>query len=186
MEENDNIINDIDELEQINEDIDDDLNVNAYLAKFNNIANELGVSTKQMEENVKNKVSTLKKSNSLNVQNAVVTLETLQSDFQILRQNLMENIKSSQLVLTQFSTEIVAEGADVKPTLLSAYSELVESCNSSIKLMSMLYKDIADTYLKIKKLEETNEERDNPEKSKTINNLIITNTEELLNKIRGD
>ena len=84
--------------------------------------------------------------------------------------------------MNQFSNEITMDGVDVKPQLLSSYAELNESCNSGIKLLAEIYKNIADTHLKIKKLQET----ENPEKSgsgQVTNNLVITDTNSLLKKI---
>ena len=72
------------------------------------------------------------------------------------------------------------DGVDVKPQLLSSYAELNESCNSGIKLLAEIYKNIADTHLKIKKLQET-ENNQSPEK--VTNNLVIADTNSILKKI---
>lgn len=156
--------------------------VDTYLTKFEGLASAFEVTTKEMEENVKTKVQEIKDKNFLVPSSDLINIETLANDFQIMRQSLISNIQSTQALLNQFSNEITMDGVDVKPQLLSSYAELNESCNSGIKLLVEIYKNIADTHLKIKKLQET----ENPEKSgsgQVTNNLVITDTNSLLKKI---
>lgn len=155
-------------------------NVDQYLAKFNNLAQSFNLTTKEMEDNIKVKVKEIENANVLIPQEDLINVSNLTSDFQIMRQTLLTNIQSAQTLLSQFSQAIIMEGVDIKPQLLSAYSELNESCNSGIKLLSDIYKGIADTHLKIKKLQEIVSD---PEEKNISNNLIITDTNELLKKI---
>lgn len=156
------------------------------LKKFESLANAFEVSTKEMEDVIKEKVHEVKAEvsesfNTEHINSLVNSVQNLSTDFSTLRNTLLSNIKSSQCILSSFENEIVASGSDCNPKLLSAYSELLESCNSSIKLLSSLYKDISETHLKIKKLL-LNENQDNPENAQT-NTAIIINTSDFLKKI---
>lgn len=156
------------------------------LKKFESLANAFEVSTKEMEDVIKEKVHEVKAEvsesfNTEHIHSLVNSVQNLSTDFSTLRNTLLSNIKSSQCILSSFENEIVASGSDCNPKLLSAYSELLESCNSSIKLLSSLYKDISETHLKIKKLL-LNENQENPENAQT-NTAIIINTSDFLKKI---
>lgn len=156
------------------------------LKKFESLANAFEVSTLEMEEVIQNKVHEVKaqineKFEDDHINSLVQSVSNLSTDFSTLRNTLLSNIKSSQCILSSFENEIVASGSDCNPKLLSAYSELLESCNSSIKLLSSLYKDISETHLKIKKLL-LNENQENTENAQT-NTAIIINTSDFLKKI---
>ena len=156
------------------------------LKKFESLANAFEVSTKEMEDVIKEKVHEVKAEvsesfNTEHINSLVNSVQNLSTDFSTLRNTLLSNIKSSQCILSSFENEIVASGSDCNPKLLSAYSELLESCNSSVKLLSSLYKDISETHLKIKKLL-LNENQENPENAQT-NTAIIINTSDFLKKI---
>lgn len=156
------------------------------LKKFESLANAFEVSTKEMEDVIKEKVHEVKAEvsesfNTEHINSLVNSVQNLSTDFSTLRNTLLSNIKSSQCILSSFENEIVASGSDCNPKLLSAYSELLESCNSSIKLLSSLYKDISETHLKIKKLL-LNENQENLENTQT-NTAIIINTSDFLKKI---
>lgn len=156
-------------------------NYSKVLSKFEGLANAFEVSTKEMEEDISKKVQEIKDSNKIEILSTQkIDIFQLSNDFSVMRRTLLENIETSKTILSSFSNEIVADGVNINPKLLSAYSELLNSCNDSIKLLGLIYKDISDTHLKIKKLEENNEEN-SPEK--VTNNLVLTNSDELLKQI---
>ena len=119
------------------------------------------------------------------IQDMSSNVSNLSNDFSIMRETLLSNIKSSKIILSSFGDEIVANGSDTNPKLLSAYSELLESCNNSIKLLGGIYKDISETHLKIKKLLATEQSSidDTQPRSETKNTIIFANTSELLKEI---
>lgn len=163
------------------------------LKKYEGLAASFEVTTAEMEEDLKQKVQEIKSANivSKSVENAEIVrdmtsnVSNLSNDFSIMRETLLENIKSSQVILSSFSNEIVANGSDTNPKLLSAYSELLESCNNSIKLLGGIYKDISETHLKIKKLlaTEGNASEGNESQGHTNNTIIFANTADLLKEI---
>lgn len=167
------------------------------LKKYEGLAQAFEVTTQEMEQDLEKKVNEIKaevifETNHIprnnedrdgilsEMSNHVINLS---SDFAIMRKTLLDNINSSRIILSSFSNEIVANGTDTNPKLLSAYSELLESCNTSIKLLGGIYKDISETHLKIKKLLASEQETENTETSTTNNTIIIANTAELLKKI---
>ena len=87
------------EVEVIEED--EEFNASSYLAKFESLANSFEVTTKEMEDSVKKKVKEVKEKaeDSLSAQEAIMTLNTLSEDFQVMRQTLLENMRSASLVL---------------------------------------------------------------------------------------
>lgn len=163
------------------------------LKKYEGLANSFAVTTASMENELKNKVTEIKQacdvsSSSDNfeiIQDMSSNVSNLSNDFSIMRETLLSNIKSSKIILSSFGDEIVANGSDTNPKLLSAYSELLESCNNSIKLLGGIYKDISETHLKIKKLlatEQSSIDETQP-RSETKNTIIFANTSELLKEI---
>ena len=163
------------------------------LARYEGLANSFAVTTASMENELKNKVTEIKQAcdvskSSYNfeiIQDMSSNVSNLSNDFSIMRETLLSNIKSSKIILSSFGDEIVANGSDTNPKLLSAYSELLESCNNSIKLLGGIYKDISETHLKIKKLLATEQSSidDTQPRSETKNTIIFANTSELLKEI---
>ena len=163
------------------------------LKKYEGLAASFEVTTAEMEEDLKQKVQEIKSASivSKSVENAEIVrdmtsnVSNLSNDFSIMRETLLENIKSIQVILSSFSNEIVANGSDTNPKLLSAYSELLESCNNSIKLLGGIYKDISETHLKIKKLlaTEGNASEGTESQGNTNNTIIFANTADLLKEI---
>lgn len=169
------------------------MDMTKVLKKYEGLAASFEVTTAEMEEDLKQKVQEIKSASivSKSVENAEIVrdmtsnVSNLSNDFSIMRETLLENIKSSQVILSSFSNEIVANGSDTNPKLLSAYSELLESCNNSIKLLGGIYKDISETHLKIKKLlaTEGNASDGTESQGNTNNTIIFANTADLLKEI---
>lgn len=169
------------------------MDMTKVLKKYEGLAASFEVTTAEMEEDLKQKVQEIKSASivSKSVENAEIVrdmtsnVSNLSNDFSIMRETLLENIKSSQVILSSFSNEIVANGSDTNPKLLSAYSELLESCNNSIKLLGGIYKDISETHLKIKKLlaTEGNASEGTESQGNTSNTIIFANTADLLKEI---
>lgn len=169
------------------------MDMTKVLKKYEGLAASFEVTTAEMEEDLKQKVQEIKSASivSKSVENAEIVrdmtsnVSNLSNDFSIMRETLLENIKSSQVILSSFSNEIVANGSDTNPKLLSAYSELLESCNNSIKLLGGIYKDISETHLKIKKLlaTEGNASDGSESQGNTNNTIIFANTADLLKEI---
>ena len=169
------------------------MDMTKVLKKYEGLAASFEVTTAEMEEDLKQKVQEIKSASivSKSVENAEIVrdmtsnVSNISNDFSIMRETLLENIKSSQVILSSFSNEIVANGSDTNPKLLSAYSELLESCNNSIKLLGGIYKDISETHLKIKKLlaTEGNASEGTESQGNTNNTIIFANTADLLKEI---
>lgn len=168
-------------------------NMSNVLKKYEGLANSFAVTTASMENELKNKVTEIKQACDVSkssdnfeiIQDMSSNVSNLSNDFSIMRETLLSNIKSSKIILSSFGDEIVANGSDTNPKLLSAYSELLESCNNSIKLLGGIYKDISETHLKIKKLLATEQSSidDTQPRSETKNTIIFANTSELLKEI---
>ena len=168
-------------------------NISNVLKKYEGLANSFAVTTASMENELKNKVTEIKQACDVSkssdnfeiIQDMSSNVSNLSNDFSIMRETLLSNIKSSKIILSSFGDEIVANGSDTNPKLLSAYSELLESCNNSIKLLGGIYKDISETHLKIKKLLATEQSSidDTQPRSETKNTIIFANTSELLKEI---
>lgn len=167
-------------------------NMDRVLKKYEGLAQSFEVTTAEMAKDLEKKVIDIKNAslqtemtqNAEIVRDMASNVNNLSNDFSVMRETLLENIKSSRVILSSFSDEIVANGSDTNPKLLSAYSELLESCNNSIKLLGGIYKDISETHLKIKKLLVTeNSENSQETHEKTNNTIIFANTSDLLREI---
>lgn len=158
------------------------------LKKFDKLANAFEVSTKDMKENIQNHLDEI--NNNYSFDNEIIndmceSVSNLSNDFNVMRNTLLENIKSSQTILSSFGDEIKINGAnDTDPRILSAYSELLDSCNNSIKLLGSIYKDISDTHLKIKRLMNENSNNENDTQKGNSNTFIFANTADILKEFK--
>jgi methyl-accepting chemotaxis protein len=116
------------------------------------------------------------------------TLKTLKDDFDFSRKTLKETVKTAQRVLDSVAGEI-DNGLDIKASMITSYAELVGIVNSSLKLLSDIYRNMTDVQLKIKKQEREERESSSQEGvtgvSVTHNNLIVTDVKSILEEMKN-
>lgn len=72
--------------------------------------------------------------------NEVFSLDTLKSDFVIIRQNILKLISTSQRVLDSCA---ILDPSDIKPATLASIAELQNSLGNNISLLVKVYAEVA-------------------------------------------
>lgn len=116
--------------------------------------------------------------------NEVFSIDTLKSDFIMIRQNVMKLIATGQRVCDSAS---IVDVSDMKPSTLQAIAMLHQTLGSNIKLMVDIYKQIADIEKTRDKVRPKDEQPSSVTNSGTIvnNNIVFQgDTSELLDIIK--
>lgn len=71
---------------------------------------------------------------------SILSMDTLKSDFMMVRNNIMALVTSGQQILSQAS---VLDVADLKPSHLEALANLQRTLGDNLQLMINIYKDLA-------------------------------------------
>lgn len=160
-------------LEKVEENItkmDDELkNISLDIKDFDNKPEISVVETEEIKNNPE-------------ISSELIKINNLMKDYDRVRDIILENIEQSREVAKLVQTNIYngEETADY----IASYTNLISTINTSLKILTSSYKDIADTLLKIKKLESNviNEVTNN-----TQINIISTNDViEQLKKLKGN
>jgi len=75
------------------------------------------------------------------VSTEVFSIDTLKSDFTIIRQSILKLITTGQRIL---DSAAVLDPSDIKPATLTALSELQRSLGGNLQLLVSVYKEIAN------------------------------------------
>lgn len=107
----------------------------------------------------------------------VIKLEQVVNDYQQMRNVVLVNVGQSTKLASQIMSELEVE-TDEK--LVSAYTNLIDTTNKSLKILTDSYKTISDILLNISKLESTS-----PETNETTTDVEITSTSDILKRLRN-
>jgi hypothetical protein len=119
-----------------------------------------------------------------NVTKEIVAMNTLQQDFQLIRETLLETIQNGRQILNALTDGLLMSGEDISPDMLESYSILISSVNTSTKLLSSSYKDVFDTQIKIMKLVGDTKKEESSSNNTTTNNILITTTGDFIKKFK--
>lgn len=107
----------------------------------------------------------------------VIKLEQVVNDYQQMRNVVLVNVGQSTKLASQIMSELEVE-TDEK--LVSAYTNLIDTTNKSLKILTDSYKTISDILLNISKLESST-----PETNETTTDVEITSTSDILKRLRN-
>lgn len=121
------------------------------------------------------------------VSNEVFSIDTLKSDFVIIRQNILKLISTGQRVLDSVS---ILDPSDMKAANLTAISELQKTLGANLQLLVSVYKEIAN----IEKTRAATQHKNMDQVptmvnqgSVTTNNIVFSgDTNQLLSLINGE
>lgn len=175
--------------------------------KYMNLMEAFDLKAGNMEENMKfqkneillelNKAKDIKDSlisseisDLKNIEESIIDSDELIADFSLIRKNLRTNIKSTSLLLEKFGCDLGSSNLeDLNADMVSAYSELIKSSNTSMKLLIDSYSIVSKTQIEIKRLVRTNKELDdNNSDEPNINSTNIINfigtSSEMMKRVR--
>lgn len=128
---------------------------------------------KDISENVETKIS-------LDNIEGIIDLKVLVQDYQNLRQIVLSNSANSKKLLESLLIEIFANDS-VDPEMIASYSQLLNTVNSSMKLLTSSYKEISNILMNIQKLNATQK----PKEIK-VENVNILSSKEIVERLLKD
>lgn len=128
---------------------------------------------KDISENVETKIS-------LDNIEGIIDLKVLVQDYQNLRQIVLSNSANSKKLLESLLIEIFANDS-VDPEMIASYSQLLNTVNSSMKLLTSSYKEISNILMNIQKLNATKR----PKEIK-VENVNILSSKEIVERLLKD
>lgn len=128
---------------------------------------------KDISENVETKIS-------LDNIEGIIDLKVLVQDYQNLRQIVLSNSANSKKLLESLLIEIFANDS-VDPEMIASYSQLLNTVNSSMKLLTSSYKEISNILMNIQKLNATQK----PKEIK-VENVNIISSKEIVERLLKD
>lgn len=128
---------------------------------------------KDISENVETKIS-------LDNIEGIIDLKVLVQDYQNLRQIVLSNSANSKKLLESLLIEIFANDS-VDPEMIASYSQLLNTVNSSMKLLTSSYKEISNILMNIQKLNATQR----PKEIK-VENVNILSSKEIVERLLKD
>lgn len=128
---------------------------------------------KDISENVETKIS-------LDNIEGIIDLKVLVQDYQNLRQIVLSNSANSKKLLESLLIEIFANDS-VDPEMIASYSQLLNTVNSSMKLLTSSYKEISNILMNIHKLNAIQK----PKEIK-VENVNILSSKEIIERLLKD
>ena len=128
---------------------------------------------KDISENVETKIS-------IDNIEGIIDLKVLVQDYQNLRQIVLSNSANSKKLLESLLIEIFANDS-VDPEMIASYSQLLNTVNSSMKLLTSSYKEISNILMNIQKLNATQR----PKEIK-VENVNILSSKEIVERLLKD
>lgn len=167
--------------ETLNNDIIDVEDENSESTSFEmtsqtqNTQNNVSIlpAPKDISENVETKIS-------LDNIEGIIDLKVLVQDYQNLRQIVLSNSANSKKLLESLLIEIFANDS-VDPEMIASYSQLLNTVNSSMKLLTSSYKEISNILMNIQKLNASQK----PKEIK-VENVNILSSKEIVERLLKD
>ena len=128
---------------------------------------------KDISENVETKIS-------IDNIEGIIDLKVLVQDYQNLRQIVLSNSANSKKLLESLLIEIFANDS-VDPEMIASYSQLLNTVNSSMKLLTSSYKEISNILMNIQKLNAIQR----PKEIK-VENVNILSSKEIVERLLKD
>ena len=151
------------------------------ITKYQNLANNFGLEVEAMVDEMTEVVdSKTEIVHSTGID--VVTKNHLREDFHLFRKILIDSIQEARDILRVFALEIKTEGVEVKPGILTGYSEIMNAVNQNAKLLINIYKDIVKIEVDMHKANSILPEEEDKKGNVYIQNNIIASTADIMSK----
>lgn len=173
---NETLSNDIIDVEDESENSENSVSTSFEMtSQTQNTQNNVSIlpAPKDISENVETKIS-------LDNIEGIIDLKVLVQDYQNLRQIVLSNSANSKKLLESLLIEIFANDS-VDPEMIASYSQLLNTVNSSMKLLTSSYKEISNILMNIQKLNATQR----PKEIK-VENVNILSSKEIVERLLKD
>lgn len=174
---NETLSNDIIDVEDESENSENSESTSFEMTSQNSQNNSNNVSIlpapKDISENVETKIS-------IDNIEGIIDLKVLVQDYQNLRQIVLSNSANSKKLLESLLIEIFANDS-VDPEMIASYSQLLNTVNSSMKLLTSSYKEISNILMNIQKLNAIQR----PKEIK-VENVNILSSKEIVERLLKD
>jgi len=117
----------------------------------------------------------------------IISLNELMSDFRSIRSTLSDTVNTGKKIMNEIASAISDNGLEeIQPEMISAFSSLLGTVNTSMKLLITSYKEISTIILNLNKIQ-SNQTAGSSSSGKVTNNLNIysVNTAELIKDLIG-
>lgn len=164
--------------------------------KFESLSDAFNVSMDGMDDELDTIISEAKGEIVEHIQNGGAVTPTLKEtafnvdnlgeDFKDMRRTLKDSLSDSRAIQKKFTDEMLMSTIeDISPQVLMGYSELMKAVTKQVEVLAKIYKDVADTQVKLKeylKTEQMVEDRDGPAGTTNVQNNYILTTNDLIDK----
>lgn len=117
----------------------------------------------------------------------VISLKELMEDFRSIRSTLSDTVETGKKIMDEISVAISNTGLDeIQPEMIGAFSSLLGTVNTSMKLLITSYKEISTIILNLNKIQSAQTPQTGS-KGNTTNNLNIytVNTADIIKDLVG-
>lgn len=164
--------------------------------KFDSLSEAFGVSSEAMEEELDEMISEAKGEIVEHVKGgfpvtddikaSAFNVDGLGSDFVKMRRILLDSLDDSRAIQKKFTDEMLMTTIDDIPsTTLMGYSELMKAVTRQAEVLAKIYKDVAETQVKLKaylREEQAVKDQEGPGGTTNIQNNYILSTKDLIDK----
>ncbi len=165
--------------------------------KYAKLADAFEIKVDSMSEDIEDILDTTKdelvayhKTNELteDVKDSAFNIDLLTSDFGTMRKTILDTLKDGRLVQQKYTDEILLSSvADISPQILLGFSELMKAVAKQVELLSKIYKDVAETQVKLKSYMKKEQmiadaNGEGSDGTTNIQNNYIMTTQELISK----
>jgi len=176
-------------------------NIAGVAAKFDTLSDAFGVSSDAMTSNIQEGIDTVRKDAveykqagyeiTEDIKASAFNIDLLSNDFAKMRAILLDSLADGRAVQKKFTDEMLMVSIDdISPTILEGFSSLMKAVANQVQLLSKIYKDVAETQVKLKQYmrqEQMNDDINGSENGTTnIQNNYILSTNDLINGFLPD
>jgi len=160
--------------------------VNNMASKIDKISSNFNITLNKINEMtdvVENNINEVKKNAIIDVHD-LFQLDMLHQDFMSVRSTLLDTVSKGKTVIDVITAEISLNPTDAE--MVASYSSLINTINSSMRLLNSSYKDIVDIVLKIKKIEESkNKENETSNITNIQNNFYAESMNDIVKQLKN-
>lgn len=171
-------------------------------SKFNTLSDAFGISSEDMNDNIQAGINEIRKEATeykeagyeitADIKVSAFNIDLLSTDFGKMREVLLASLADGRAVQKKFTDEMLMVSIDeISPTILEGFSSLMKAVANQVQLLSKIYKDVADTQVKLKQYmrqEQMNIDIDESKGGTTNiqNNNYILSTTDMINGFLPD
>jgi hypothetical protein len=173
---------------------------NGIIKKYEKIAEAFDVKVEDMSEDIEEIIEETKSDIvkhqaeklpvSDEIKESAFNIDLLTEDFASMRETIKSSLENGRQVQQKYTDEIMINSVtEISPTVLMGFSELMKAVAKQVELLSRIYKDVAETQVKLKtymKKEQMVEDTNGSGTTNIQQNNYIMSTQDLIDKFKVD